>query len=343
MAPYSMGRHLLGAKQLSRADVERVLDHAAALDPDSSTDRRSGALLGLCFFEPSTRTRLSFEAAVKRLGGDAIDMGAIEASSVTKGETLADTVRVLGGYADALVLRHPSQGAARMASEFVSVPLINAGDGAGQHPTQTLLDLYTIRENVGLDGLNIGITGDLKYGRTVHSLSLALTNFDVSQYLISPESLRLPRSVRYDLDEAGASVTEHTDLESVLPDLDVLYVTRIQRERFPDEAEYRTVAGEYRIDAATLEDASDDLIVMHPLPRVDEIASDVDETSHAKYFEQASNGVTVRMALLDLALGGDGIFAEDGARSLAEWDDEDKRDERERDGGNQGDEREEER
>jgi aspartate carbamoyltransferase catalytic subunit len=314
-----MGRHLISAKQLSRADIERVLGHAAALDRESALDRHAGALLGLCFFEPSTRTRLSFEAAIKRLGGDAIDMGAIEASSVSKGETLADTVRVLAGYADALVLRHPSQGAARMASEFVSVPLINAGDGAGQHPTQTLLDLYTMREAVGLDGLSVGIMGDLKYGRTVHSLSLALTNFDTSQHLISPESLRLPDGVRYDLDAAGTSVTEHTDLEPVLPDLDVLYVTRIQRERFPDESEYRAVAGEYRIDATTLDDAREELIVMHPLPRVDEIAPDVDETPHAKYFEQAENGVTIRMALLDLALSGAGIFADEEARSLDEW------------------------
>jgi aspartate carbamoyltransferase catalytic subunit len=314
-----MGQHLISAKQLSRADIERVLDHAAALDRDSPTDRRSGTLLGLCFFEPSTRTRLSFEAAIKRLGGDALDMGAIEASSVTKGETLADTVRVLAGYADALVLRHPSEGAARMASEFVSVPLINAGDGAGQHPTQTLLDLYTIRENVGLDDLSIGIMGDLKYGRTVHSLSLALTNFDTTQHLISPESLRLPRGVRYDLETAGASVQEHTDLDPVLPDLDVLYVTRIQRERFPDDAEYRAIAGEYRIDAAALDDAKEGLIVMHPLPRVEEIAPDVDETPHARYFEQAKNGVAVRMALLDLALGGGGIFAAGESGSLADW------------------------
>jgi aspartate carbamoyltransferase catalytic subunit len=318
-SPIRMGQHLTSAKQLSQADIERVLDHAAALDRESTVDRRTGALLGLCFFEPSTRTRLSFEAAAKRLGGDVIDMGAVEASSVSKGETLADTVRVLGEYADALVLRHPSEGAAKMASEFVPVPLINAGDGAGQHPTQTLLDLYTIRENVGLEELTIGIMGDLKYGRTVHSLSLALTNFGADQHLISPESLRLPRSVRYDLEAAGTSISEHTDLEGILPDLDVLYVTRIQRERFPDESEYRAVAGEYRIDAATLQSAIEDLIVMHPLPRVDEIASDVDDTPHAKYFEQAANGVVVRKALLDLALSGAGVFADGHTESLADW------------------------
>jgi aspartate carbamoyltransferase catalytic subunit len=186
----------------------------------------------------------------------------------------------------------------------VDVPLVNAGDGAGQHPSQTLLDLYTIRENAGLDDITVGIMGDLKYGRTVHSLAHALTNFDVRQHFVSPESLRLPRNVRYDLHEAGAKVREHTDLDAVLPDLDVLYVTRIQRERFPEEREYREVAGEYRIDNATLADAAGDLTVMHPLPRVDEIAPEVDETTRAKYFEQAHNGVPVRMALLDRLLGG---------------------------------------
>jgi aspartate carbamoyltransferase catalytic subunit len=245
---------------------------------------------------------MSFETAIKRLGGDTIDMGTVESSSVKKGESLADTVRVIEGYADALVLRHPSEGSAKMASEFVDVPLVNAGDGAGQHPSQTLLDLYTIRENVGLDDITIGIMGDLKYGRTVHSLASALTNFDVRQHFISPESLRLPRSVRYDLHEAGGEVREHTDLEAVLADLDVLYVTRIQRERFPDESEYRAVAGEYQIDEQVLEDASDDLTILHPLPRVDEIDPAIDDTDHAKYFQQAHNGVPVRMALLDSLL-----------------------------------------
>jgi aspartate carbamoyltransferase catalytic subunit len=296
--------HLVSARQLSRGDVETVLDHAAdvAADPAAYRDRHAGKLLGLCFFEPSTRTKMSFDAAMKRLGGDTVDMGSVESSSVKKGESLADTVRVVQGYADGLVLRHPSEGAATMATEFVDVPLVNAGDGAGQHPTQTLLDLYTIRESHGLDDLTVGIVGDLKYGRTVHSLASALTNFDVRQHFVSPESLRLPRSVRFDLHEAGAQVREHTDLDEVLPELDVLYVTRIQRERFPDENEYRAVAGEYRIDSETLDAARDDLTVMHPLPRVDEIAPEVDDTDHARYFEQAHNGVPVRMALLDLLL-----------------------------------------
>jgi aspartate carbamoyltransferase catalytic subunit len=293
--------HLITTKGLSRARVEAVLDRAAeiAADPAAFRERHAGTLLGLCFFEPSTRTKMSFEAAIKRLGGDIVDMGHVESSSVTKGESLADTVRVVEGYADALVLRHPSQGAAKLASEFVDVPLVNAGDGAGHHPTQTLLDLFTIRENAGLEDLSIGVMGDLKYGRTVHSLAHALTNFDVRQHFVSPESLQLPRSVRYDLHEAGAQVREHEELAAVLPELDVLYVTRIQRERFPDESEYREVAGQYRIDADTLADAKPDLTVMHPLPRVDEIAPDVDETDHARYFQQAHNGVPVRMALLD--------------------------------------------
>jgi len=296
--------HVITAKQLSRGDIEAVLDRAAEMDADTASfgQRHAGKLLGLCFFEPSTRTKMSFEAAIKRLGGDVVDMGHVESSSVKKGETLADTVRVIEGYADAIAMRHPDEGSAQMASEFVDVPLINGGDGAGHHPTQTLLDLYTIRQNAGLDDLSIGIMGDLKYGRTVHSLATALTNFDAEQHFISPESLQLPEGVKYDLDESGATIAEHTDLDAVLPDLDVLYVTRIQRERFPDENEYRKVAGEYQIDAAELDDARDDLTIMHPLPRVDEIAPDVDGTRHAKYFEQAHNGVPVRMALLDILL-----------------------------------------
>ncbi|MFO8114232.1 MAG: aspartate carbamoyltransferase [Halorubrum sp.] len=296
--------HLITATQLSRDDIEAVLDRArdVADDPANFADRHAGRVLALCFFEPSTRTRMSFDSAAKRLGIDTVDMGDVDSSSVSKGESLSDTVRVIEGYADALVLRHPSEGAATLAAEHVSVPVVNAGDGAGQHPSQTLLDLHTIRENHGLDGLTVGIMGDLKYGRTVHSLAAALTEFDANQHFISPESLRLPRSVRFDLHETGAQMREHTDLEDVLGDLDVLYVTRIQKERFPDENEYHRVAGEYRIDAETLEDAPDDLTVMHPLPRVDEIAPDVDETDHATYFEQAHNGIPVRMALLDTLL-----------------------------------------
>ena len=310
--------HLITATQLSRGDIEGVLDRAreVAADPSAYAGRHAGTVLALCFFEPSTRTRMSFDAAAKRLGIDTIDMGDVDSSSVSKGESLADTVRVIEGYADAIVLRHPSEGAATLAAEFVDVPVINAGDGAGQHPSQTLLDLHTIRENHGLDDLTVGIMGDLKYGRTVHSLATALTNFDARQHFVSPQSLRLPRSVRFDLHETGAQVREHDELAAVLPELDVLYVTRIQKERFPDENEYHRVAGEYQIDADTLADAAADLTVMHPLPRVDEIAPDVDDTDHARYFEQAHNGVPVRMALLDTLLGS----GDDGPTTATETD-----------------------
>ena len=297
--------HLISAKQLSRADIEAILDRAMEY-ADARGGGHENALLGLLFFEPSTRTKMSFDTAMKRLGGDTVDMGALESSSASKGESLADTVRVVAGYTDAIVLRHPSEGAAKLAAEFADIPIINAGDGAGQHPTQTLLDLFTIRENAGLEDLTVGIMGDLKYGRTVHSLVAALSKFGANQHFISPESLRLPRGVRYDLHEAGAQVREHTKLGAVLPELDVLYVTRIQRERFPDEQEYRAIAGEYRIDEAALADAKPALTLMHPLPRVDEIAAAVDELSHATYFQQAHNGVPVRMALLDSMLGADG-------------------------------------
>ena len=302
-----MRQQVITAADLSRADVNRVLDRAAEIadDPRAVADRLAGEVVALCFFEPSTRTRMSFETATHRLGGDVVDMGTPEESSVAKGESLADTVRVVDGYADAIVLRHPREGAATLAAEFVDAPLVNAGDGAGHHPTQTLLDLYTMRSTVGLDGVTVGVMGDLKYGRTVHSLATALTAFDVDQHFVSPESLQLPPGVRLDLHDAGATVREHTDLEAVLSELDALYVTRIQRERFPDESAYREVAGQYRIDAATLEAARDDMVVMHPLPRIDEIAPDVDDTDHAVYFRQAHNGVPVRMALLDLMLADD--------------------------------------
>jgi aspartate carbamoyltransferase catalytic subunit len=296
--------HVISAKQFTRADIEAVLDRAAdfAATQQDVADAHEGALLATAFFEPSTRTKMSFEAAIKRLGGDVIDMGPVEFSSVSKGETLADTLRVIEGYADAIVLRHPMEGSATMATEYVDVPLLNAGDGAGQHPTQTLLDLFTIREEVGLDDLTIGIMGDLKYGRTVHSLAQALTNFDTAQHFISPESLRLPRSVRYDLHEQGATVREHEDFEAILSELDVLYVTRIQRERFPDEDEYKAVSGQYQLDKEMILEHNEDLTVLHPLPRVDEVDPGIDSLPGAKYFEQAHNGVPVRMALLDMLL-----------------------------------------
>ncbi|MFP4175163.1 MAG: aspartate carbamoyltransferase [Halobacteriales archaeon] len=292
---------IIDTREMSKDDIVRLLDRAAEIE---ETDSLDGCVLALLFFEPSTRTRMSFDAAMKRLGGDTVDMGSVESSSVQKGETLADTVRVVEGYADALVLRHPREGAARLASEFVDVPVINAGDGAGHHPTQTLLDLYTVRENVDvpLGDLHVGIMGDLKYGRTVHSLALALAKFGARVTFVSPPSLRVPENVRAGLDDAGVEYDEVDGVDDVIGSLDVLYATRIQKERFPDEKEYEKVAGEYRVTTETLEQARDDFVLMHPLPRVDEIAPEVDEMEHAKYFEQAHNGVPVRMAVLDTVM-----------------------------------------
>lgn len=251
----------------------------------------------MLFYEPSTRTRLSFEAAMKRLGGSTIGFAEANVSSATKGENLTDTVKIVAEYSDAIVIRHNMEGTARFASSVVDVPVINAGDGAGQHPTQTLLDLYSMKRLLGrIDDLHVALIGDLKYGRTVHSLAYALAMFDVKMSFVSPPELEMPRGIVHDLNKVGVSVNETNDIHSVLEDTDVLYVTRIQKERFPDPEEYAKIKGAYMIDKALLEDS--DLIVMHPLPRVDEISYDVDNTKYGKYFEQAFYGVPVRMALL---------------------------------------------
>ncbi len=291
-------KHLISIDDLSRDDILYILDKAEEFEDVARGKRKSndleGKILANLFFEPSTRTRMSFEVAMKRLGGEVINMTAQEASSIAKGETLADTIRVVSKYADAIVIRHPLEGSARFASEYSEVPIINGGDGAGQHPTQTLLDLYTIRKESRLEGLRIALMGDLKYSRTVHSLIKALTLFNARIYLISPESLRLPDEF---LEELEGNF-EIVNLEDVIDEIDVLYVTRIQKERFPDEEEYRKVAGSYKITPDTLKNAKDDLIIMHPLPRVDEIDPAVDKTKYAKYFDQAFYGVPVRMAIL---------------------------------------------
>lgn len=255
------------------------------------------------FFEASTRTRLSFESAMTRLGGTALGFSETKGTSVEKGENLADTVRVVESYADVLVIRHPLEGAARMAAEFAKVPVINAGSGAEEHPTQALLDLYTIRKELGsIDGLDIGLIGDLRYGRTVHSLAYALSQYKARLFLISPDILRMRREV---LEEVSKRITvkESSSLTEHLKELDVIYMTRVQKERFADLAEYEKVKGSLRLNAEELARAKKSAIVMHPLPRVDEIGSDVDATSHAKYFEQVRYGLIVRMALLGLVLG----------------------------------------
>ena len=290
-------RHLISIDDLDKEDILFILKKAESFENIARGEMNSkileGKILANLFFEPSTRTRMSFEVAMKRLGGDVINMTAQEASSVAKGETLADTIKVVSKYADAIVLRHPLEGAARFAAENSEVPVINGGDGAGQHPTQTLLDLYTIMKESSLDGLKIALMGDLKYSRTVHSLIKALTLFNAKIYLISPETLSLPEEFFEGLKNA-----ETTELDEVIDEINVLYVTRIQKERFPDEEEYRKVAGSYKINAELLKNAREDLIIMHPLPRVDEIDVSVDKTKHAKYFEQAFYGVPVRMAIL---------------------------------------------
>lgn len=303
------GRDVLSIAEFSRKDIELVLKTAKKMVPFARGERvnRSlqGKILATLFFEPSTRTRLSFESAMKRLGGDALGFASTESTSVQKGETLADTIRMVESYGDAIVLRHPQEGAARLAAEFTERPVINAGDGAGQHPTQTLLDLYTMWDERGsIDGARIALVGDLKYGRTVHSLTYALCNFDVDLTFIAPEGLQMPREVVGHVRELNRPLSMTEDLSRIVKDVDVLYVTRIQRERFPDPQEYAKVAGSYRVDATLLQAAKKGLVVLHPLPRLDEIASDVDATPHARYFEQAFNGVPVRMALLSLIMGG---------------------------------------
>jgi len=299
------GRDVVSIQDFSREEIDYLLKTAEKIESDFTnvSDILRGKLMGTLFFEPSTRTRLSFETAMKRLGGDVVGFSEPAIASVEKGETLADTARVVENYVDLIVLRHPKEGSARMAADFISIPIINAGSGTEEHPTQAFLDLYTIHKEKGrIDGLKIGILGDLRYGRTVHSLTYALSLYDVTLHLISPEQLRVRREV---LDAIKTKVTtkETDELEKVVPELDVLYVTRIQKERFPDLSEYEKVKGVYRVELATLEDAKEDLVLLHPLPRVDEVSPELDDTKYAVYFKQVRYGLVTRMALLGLVLG----------------------------------------
>lgn len=298
-------RDIISLKDFSRDEIDFVLDMARTMEPVARTgsDLLQRKILATLFFEPSTRTRLSFESAMLRLGGSSIGFAEAEIASVKKGENLADTMRVVDSYADVIVVRHPLEGAARLAAEFARVPVINGGSGAEEHPTQALLDLYTIMKEKGkIDRLNIALVGDLRYGRTVHSLAYALSLFDVKLFFVSPEMLRMRREVLETIKEK-IKVIEKSGLEDIISDVDVLYVTRIQKERFPDAAEYAKVKGSYRVDLGLLEKAKEDMIVLHPLPRVEEIAPEVDETIHAKYFQQVWNGIIMRMTLLALILG----------------------------------------
>ncbi|MDI6887099.1 MAG: aspartate carbamoyltransferase [Candidatus Thermoplasmatota archaeon] len=302
------GKDVISIKDFSKSDIKEILRVAKRMLPIASGERKDdsleGKILATLFFEPSTRTRLSFECAMKRLGGSVIGFTEPTSASIAKGETLADTIKVAEAYSDIIVLRHPNEGSARLASEFSSKPIINAGDGAGQHPTQTLLDLFTIKEEFGkIENKNVILLGDLKYGRTVHSLAYALAVFRANLTFVAPQQLQMPTEIISGLkDEFGIDAYQTISLEEVIPQADVLYVTRIQKERFPDPAEYAKVAGTYKIDLEALKKVKEDLIIMHPLPRVDEIAPEVDCTKHAVYFKQASYGVPVRMAVLSLVL-----------------------------------------
>jgi len=298
-------KHVVSIEDLDNKRIMGLLKRAKQLVPVAEGKKKSkaldGKILATCFFEPSTRTRLSFESAMQRLGGTCIGFADPKSTSTYKGETLSDAVRMISAYSDIMVLRHPQEGAAVLASEISDVPVINGGDGAGQHPTQTLLDLFTINDGCGkIKNLRVGLLGDLRYGRTVHSLAEALSRFDNELHFISPDTLKMPDNVTSEL---KSNWKEHTRPDSVLKNLDVLYVTRIQRERFPDLEDYENVAGAYQIDLNTLRNAKSSLKILHPLPRVDEINPEVDDTKHAVYFKQAFNGVPIRMAILEALIG----------------------------------------
>ena len=292
---------VISIKDFQKKDINFILEEAENLEKvaksEESSEALSGKILGMMFFEPSTRTRLSFETGMKRLGGNCVGFSGSAVSSVSKGESLADTSKMFEGYSDAFVIRHSLEGVAKFISDIVDVPVINAGDGAGQHPTQTLLDLYTIKRQFDrIKGLNIALVGDLKYGRTVHSLAYALGMFDAQMSFVSPDELKMPREILHDLKKNNEKFHETNNLRDVIGDVDVLYITRIQKERFPDDNEYSKIKKTYLIDNDLIK--GKDLIVMHPLPRLDEISTDIDNTKYNKYFEQAFYGVPVRMAIL---------------------------------------------
>lgn len=306
--PRFFGQDILSVKQFDRDHLETIFAVAhemrGMVERVGTFDLLKGKVLTNLFYEPSTRTSSSFVAAIERLGGSVIQINNVTYSSVSKGESLPDTVRTLESYSDAIVLRHPEQGSAAEAAEAADKPVINAGDGPGEHPTQALLDAFTIVEEMGrLDGLTVTMLGDLKYGRTVHSLARLMTLYDLRINYVSPRSLRMPEHLVTEVGDAGVRQTETEDLDSVLSDTDVLYVTRIQKERFANEADFDAVKDSYVITNKTLQAAKKDMIVMHPLPRVGEIAEEVDADPRAAYFRQMEYGMYVRMALLALVLG----------------------------------------
>lgn len=297
-------RDILSISELTKEDIHHVLSVAQSLKKKPQPTLLLGKVMGSCFFEPSTRTRLSFETAMQRLGGAVVGFADPNVTSTKKGETLSDSIRIIGQYADVIVIRHPLEGAGRRAAEATKTPVINAGDGANQHPTQTLLDLFTIKETQKkLDGLSIAMVGDLKYGRTVHSLAQAFSHFHARLFFVAPASLQMPNSICDELKQRGIRFSFHERIEEVMKKVDILYMTRIQEERFPDKMEYARLKHIFELMPASLDSARSSMKILHPLPRVNEIHPSVDQTPHAHYFEQAQNGLYVRQALLGLVLG----------------------------------------
>lgn len=300
----NMPKNLISIRDFSKDEMLHVLDIASEFEADREQNFLAGKVIACLFFEPSTRTRLSFEAAVNRLGARVIGFPDNRNTSQTKGETLEDTIKIVSNYVDMIVMRHPQAGAADVAASVASVPVINAGDGANQHPTQTLLDLYSIQKTQGrLDDLVIDMVGDLKYGRTVHSLTEALSLFDTKFVYTAPEELRMPQKYLDLLESRHITYVQTDDIEYALNDCDILYMTRVQQERFSDMDEYNKVKDVYRLSASMLGGVKKNMRILHPLPRVNEIATDVDSTPYAYYFQQAGNGMYVRMAIISYLLG----------------------------------------
>lgn len=300
------GRHILAIGDFTKEELLKVIETAAEIDKDREkySDTLKGKILATLFFEPSTRTRMSFQAAMQRLGGSVIGFSDVSMTSMKKGESLPDTIKIISGYCDAIVMRHPETGSAAKAALDATVPLINAGDGPNEHPTQTMLDLYTIMKEKGtLEGLKVGFVGDLKYGRTVHSLARALSHFNPEFYFISPPSLKMPEEYLKELDKKKVKYTEEQELLKVSKKLDVLYMTRVQKERFSNLQDYDKVKGIYKLDKTIAQHIRKDTKILHPLPRVDEINPELDKLPQSIYFKQAHNGIPVRMALLGMVLG----------------------------------------
>lgn len=303
-SPFSL-KHIISIADFTKQDILTILKTARDIDQGKVSKKLfEGILMATCFFEPSTRTRLSFEAAIKRLGGDVIGFADAAVTSAKKGESLADSIKIIGQYADGIIIRHPLAGSARLASFATDKPIINAGDGSNQHPTQTLLDLYTIRQSQKkLDGLSIAFMGDLKYGRTVHSLAQALTHFNTRLYFVAPQSLQLPPHISNDIKSCQIKFSFHEDSEEVVKKVDVVYMTRIQGERFSDSNEYNRVKNSYELRAENLSGVKENLAILHPLPRIGELHTSIDTTPYAWYFRQARNGVAVRQAVLAHVFG----------------------------------------